>query len=178
MQPCFPECWLGCHLEIWSRRWPILPKLWSRPSVWWLPPAKDDRRVVSEPCWIVRGGSRWRLQELLHLQLLLGVYPPVLPRWHGLPVHSWSVGRCLDSEIRGSLGVWPWFHLIVQLNRPMLLLLLLPEKWLRFERRTDCCPETPVPERKIKLRWPMETKDWWNRPTERKVVYLFQAYFF
>jgi len=41
----------------------------------------------------------------------------------------------------------------------MLLLLLLPEKLLRFERRTDYCPETPMPERKIKLRWLMETKE-------------------
>jgi hypothetical protein len=38
----------------------------------------------------------------------------------------------------------------------MLLLLLLPKRWLQFEKRTDYCLEILVPERKIKLIWPME----------------------
>ena len=49
----------------------------------------------------------------------------------------------------------------------MLLLLLLPGEWLQFEKKTDYCLGILVPEGKIRLRWPMETKEYWSRPEER-----------
>ena len=61
---------------------------------------------------------------------------------------------------------------IVRLIRPMLLLLLLPGRWLQFGKKTDYCLEILVPERKVELGWPMETKEWWNRLEERCLLAL------
>ena len=92
------------------------------------------------------------------LRSVLEAYPPVLPRRLGSAVHSWLIGQCLDSETEGTLGVWPWFHPTIQLDRPMLLL-LLPGEWLRFEKKIDYCLEILVPEWKMKLGWPIETEE-------------------
>ena len=54
----------------------------------------------------------------------------------------------------------------------MLLLLLLPGRWLRFEKKKDYCLENLVPERKIRLERPIETKEWWNRPEGRYLLVL------
>ena len=98
------------------------------------------------------------------LQLILEACPPVLLKWCGSAMHSWSVGRCLDLGIGGILGVWPWFHPTIQLNWLMLLLLLLLGEWLQFEKKTDYCLEILVPDREMWLGWLMKAKGWWNRP--------------
>ena len=54
-------------------------------------------------------------------------------------------------------------------DRPMLLL-LLPGRWLRFEKKKDYCLENLVPERKIRLERPIETKEWWNQPEGRYLL--------
>ena len=161
--------------DLISRR-PILLKLWSCPFAWWFLSAGDDRQVVSEPCEIVHDGFRWRLQELVLLQLILGACPPILPKWYESAEHSWLVGRCLGLGIGEILGVWPWFHLIIQLNRPMSLLLLLLGKWLRFEKKTDYCLEILVPKRKMKLEWLMETRST-VKSAKGKGTYLLQTCF-
>ena len=106
------------------------------------------------------------------LQLILEACPLVLLKWYGSAAHSWSVSRCLDLGIGGILGVWPWFYPTIQLDRPMLLLLLLPGKWLQFEKKTDYCLEILVPDREMWLGWPMEAKGWWNRPGGRLFTYF------
>ena len=85
-------------------------------------------------------------------------------------MHSWSGGRCLDLGIGQILGGWPWFHPTIQLDQLMLLLLLLPVKWLRFEKKTGYCPEILVPDREMWLGWPMKAKGWWNRPRGRMLT--------
>ena len=85
-------------------------------------------------------------------------------------MHSWSGGRCLDLGIGEILGVWHWFHPTIQLDQLMLLLLLLPGKWLRLEKKTGYCPEIFVPDREMWLGWPMNAKGWWNRPRGRMLT--------
>jgi len=85
-------------------------------------------------------------------------------------MHSWSGGRCLDLGIGEILGVWPWFHLTIQLDRPILLLLLLLGKYLRFEKKIGYCLEILVPDREMWLGWPMDAKGWWNRPRGRMLT--------
>jgi len=85
-------------------------------------------------------------------------------------MHSWSGGRCLDLGIGEILGVWHWFHPTLQLDQLMLLLLLLPGKWLRLEKKTGYCPEILVPDREMWLGWPMNAKGWWNRPRGRMLT--------
>jgi len=79
-------------------------------------------------------------------------------------MHSWSVGRCLGLGIGGILGVWPWFHPTIQLDRPMLLVLLLPGEWLQFEKKTNYYLEILLPDREMWLGWLMKAKGWWNQP--------------
>jgi len=58
----------------------------------------------------------------------------------------------------------------------MSLLVLPPERWLRFEKKTDYCLEILVPEKKMRLRWLMGIRTI-VKLAKGKSTYLLQAYF-
>ena len=58
----------------------------------------------------------------------------------------------------------------------MLLLLLLPGRWIQFEMRTDYCLGTLVPEKKVKVQMVDGGKKYGKIGRQREDTYLFQTY--